>query len=69
MAPIGYLMLGGSGSYVVIGNNPNRPTTTGPSGDGFAANFGTWSIDEGAKTFSFRVVGVLNRSNEGTENS
>ena len=69
MAPIGYLMLGGSGRYVVIGNNPNRPKTTGPSGDGFAANFGTWSIDEEAKTFSLRVVGALNRSNEGTENS
>jgi hypothetical protein len=39
--PIGYLMLGGSGRYIVIGKNPNRPKSDKPSADGFVANFGT----------------------------
>jgi hypothetical protein len=65
--PIGYFMLGGSARYVMIGKNPNRPKGDKPSGDGFVANFGTWSIDEGAKTLSTRVVGALNQSIEGRE--
>jgi hypothetical protein len=65
--PTGYFMLGGSGRYVAIGKNPNRPKSDKPSGDGFVANFGTWSMDEGAKTLSTRVVGALNQSIEGNE--
>jgi hypothetical protein len=66
--PKGYLMLGGSGRYVVVGENRNRPKSDKPSGDGFVANFGTWSVDEGAKTLSMRVVGALSQSIEGNEN-
>jgi hypothetical protein len=65
--PTGYLMLGGSGRYMLVGKNPNRPKSDKPSGDGFIAQFGTWSIDEGAKTFSTRIVGALNQPIEGTE--
>jgi hypothetical protein len=65
--PKGYLMLGGSGRYVVIGKNPNRPKIDKISGDGFVANFGTWSIDEGAKALSRRVIGALSQNIEGTE--
>jgi hypothetical protein len=65
--PKGYLMLGGSGRYVVAAKNPNRPKSDRPSTDGFVANFGTWSVDEGAKTLSTRVVGALNQTIEGTE--
>jgi hypothetical protein len=63
----GYLMLGGSGRYVTVAKNPDRPKSDKPSADGFAAQFGTWSIDEGAKTLSRRVVGALNQGIEGTE--
>ena len=63
----GYLMLGGSGRYVLIAKNPNRPKSDKPSADGFVAQFGTWSVDEGAKTFSTRVAGALSQNIEGTE--
>ena len=65
--PKGYLMLGSSARYVLAGAAPNRPKSDKPSGDGFVAQFGTWSIDEGAKTFSLRRTGALNQSIEGTE--
>jgi hypothetical protein len=65
--PKGYLMLGGSGRYVLVEKNPSAPKSDKPSTDGFVANFGTWSIDEGAKTLSTRVVGALNQSIEGNE--
>jgi hypothetical protein len=65
--PKGYLMLGGSGRYVLVAKNPDRPKSDKPSGDGFAAQFGTWSIDEGTKTYSRRAIGALGQSIEGTE--
>jgi hypothetical protein len=66
--PKGYLMLGGSGRYVLAAKNPNTPKSDKPSADGFVAQFGTWSIEEGGKTFSTRVVGAMNQTIEGTEN-
>jgi hypothetical protein len=65
--PKGYLMLGGSGRYMVVGENRNRPKSDKPSADGFVANFGTWSVDEGAKTLSRRIVGALGQNIENTE--
>ena len=68
--PKGYLMLGGSGRYIAVGENRNRPKSDKPSGGaggGFVANFGTWSVDEGAKTLSRHIIGALSQGIEGTE--
>src|SRR5215831_11891815 len=55
--PKGYLILAGSGRYATASKNPNRPKAPERTADGFAANFGTWSVNEADKTLTIHVEG------------
>jgi hypothetical protein len=63
--PKGYLILAGSGKYVFMLSNPNRPKDAGTAG--MAASFGTWSVDEGTKTLTRHVEGSTVANTEGTD--
>jgi hypothetical protein len=66
------------GRYAVVlgrGDRPkfktaNQPTTeelAAATSDFFAANFGTWSVNEADKTVTLRYDGALRPNNEGTD--
>src|SRR5215471_19207109 len=55
--PKGYFFFAGSGKYSIVLENSNRPKGAGRA-DGMFADFGTWSVDEGAKTATFRSEGA-----------
>jgi len=68
--PKGYLILAGSGRYATASKNPNRPKVAGVAArtaDGFAANFGTWSVNETDKTLVIHVEGAIQSGIEGTD--
>jgi hypothetical protein len=65
--PKGQLILGGSGRYITASKNPSRPKGSERTVNGFAANFGTWSVNETDKTVTFHVEGAVNLSIEGTD--
>jgi hypothetical protein len=65
--PKGYLILAGSGRYATASKNPNRPKAPERTANGFAANFGTWSVNEADKTLTVHVEGAVNSSIEGTD--
>jgi hypothetical protein len=65
--PKGYLILNGSGRYNLAVENRNRPKTGSPTADGFAAQFGSWSVNEGDKTLTLHREGALDSRNEGTD--
>jgi hypothetical protein len=62
--PKGYMVLAGSGKYVLVLRNPNSPKRSGAMG--MAASFGTWSVDEGTKTLTRHIEGSMANS-EGTD--
>jgi hypothetical protein len=64
--PKGYLGFSGSGKFVYVLRNPNRPKDAGRA-DGIAASFGTWSLNEADKTLTLHIEGAMNSSAEGTE--
>src|SRR5215831_371675 len=66
-SPKGYLILAGSGRYTTASKNPNRPKAPERTANGFAANFGTWSVNEADKTLTVHVEGAVNSSIEGTD--
>jgi hypothetical protein len=63
--PKGYYILAGSGKYVLIFSNPNRPKDAGTAG--IAASFGTWSVDEASKTLTRHVEGSTAPNSDGTD--
>ena len=65
--PKGQLILAGSGRYTTASKNPSRPKTPERTANGFAANFGTWSVNETDKMVTFHVEGAVNSSIEGTD--
>jgi len=68
--PKGHLILAGSGRYTTASKNPNRPKIAGVAArtaDGFAANFGTWSVNETDKTLTIHVEGAIQSGIEGTD--
>jgi hypothetical protein len=75
--PKGILIFEAGGRYAtVIGRadrakfkSPSQPTTEerAAAQQGFAANFGTWSISEADKTLTRRYEGALLPNNEGTD--
>ena len=68
--PKSHLILAGSGRYTTASKNPNRPKIAGVAArtaDGFAANFGTWSVNETDKTLTIHVEGAIQSGIEGTD--
>jgi hypothetical protein len=77
--PRGILILDASGRYAVVQGRPDRPkiksasrfqyTTeeVGAAAREFAANFGTWSVNEADKTLTRRFEGALIPNNEGSD--
>lgn len=65
--PKGHLILAGSGRYTTASKNPNRPKVPERTANGFAANFGTWSVNEADKTLTIHVEGAIQSSIEGTD--
>jgi Lipocalin-like domain len=74
----GILFFDAGGRYAVVlgrGDRPkfksaNQPTTeelAAATSDFFAANFGTWSVNEADKTLTLRYDGALRPNNEGTD--
>jgi hypothetical protein len=64
--PKGIVIFDASGRYTTIVSRPDRPRT-GATTEGFAANFGTWTINEAERTVVRRVEAALDPSNEGSE--
>src|SRR5215831_13425630 len=62
--PKGYLFFAGSGKFAIVLENNDRPKGSA-RGDGMFASYGTWSVDEGAKTRTIRTEGAMNSSLEG----
>jgi hypothetical protein len=79
--PKGILILDAGGRYADIEMRPDRPkfkasgnfrvntpaAEWGEAALAFAANFGTWSVNEADKTLIRRFEGALNPNNEGAE--
>jgi hypothetical protein len=79
--PRGILILDASGRYAHMAGRPDRPKfkTSGnlrldtPAAEfaeaarAFAANFGTWSVNEADKTLTSRLEAALIPNNEGSE--
>lgn len=76
--PKGFLIFDAGGRYVMVGERGDRPKFKSPGQptteelaasvqDFFAANFGTWSINEADKTLTQRYDGALRPNNEGTD--
>src|SRR6185369_14605075 len=79
--PRGILILDAGGRYAQITERPDRPKFNasadprlvtpaaewGEAARAFAANFGTWSVNETEKTLTRRFEGALNSNAEGTE--
>jgi hypothetical protein len=76
--PYGILMMDAGGHFAFILDKSNRPklasgrTQSTPQElaaalVGFAAQFGTWSVDEASKTVTYHRDGALNPNNEGTD--
>jgi Lipocalin-like domain len=76
--PKGILIFDAAGRYATVFGKPNRPKFKSPSqpttaelaaatDDFFAANFGTWSVDEANKTLTQRYEGALRPDNEGAD--
>ena len=74
----GILILDAGGRYAQVAvrgdrpkfKSPSQPTTeelAAATQDFFAANFGTWSVDEADKTLTQRFDGALRPNNEGTD--
>jgi hypothetical protein len=64
--PKGYLFFAGSGKFAIVLENNDRPKGSA-RGDGMFASFGTWSVDEGAKTRTTHTEGAMDSSIEGTD--
>jgi hypothetical protein len=79
--PKGILILDASGRYAVVQSRPDRPkfkatdnirldtpaTEFGEAARAFAANFGTWSVNEADKTLIRQFEGALIPNAEGME--
>ena len=80
-SPKGVLILDASGRYAVVLSRPDRPkfktsdnnraetpaAELGEAAKGFAANFGTWSVNEADKTLIRKFEGALVPNAEGLE--
>jgi hypothetical protein len=78
--PNGILIVDAGGRYAAVQARPNRPkfkeggntrlevaaAELGEAARGFAANFGTWTVNEADKTFTRRYEGALFPNVEGT---
>ena len=62
--PKGYLVLAGSGRYFTIAKNADRPKTTERTGDGLAANTGSWSLN--GEEVTLHVETAMTTEIEGT---
>jgi hypothetical protein len=79
VSPNGVLMLDASGRYASMTVARGRPKFTVPlsletkaeefkaAGQGLAANFGTWSVNEANKTLTTHYDGAFAPNNEGTD--
>jgi hypothetical protein len=76
--PKGILILDAGGRYAQVAGRGDRPKFKSPSQptteelaaatqDFFAANFGTWSVNEADNTLTQRFDGALRPNNEGTD--
>lgn len=77
--PKGILILDAGGWYALVQARPDRPKFSssvrsetpaaefGEAAKAFAANFGTWSVDEAGKTLVRKYVSALIPNNEGLE--
>jgi len=77
--PKGVLILDASGRYASVQGRPDRAKAKSPSrfaitteelgtaARAFAANFGTWSVNEADKSLTRRFEGALVPNNEGSE--
>ena len=77
--PRGIMILDAGGRYAAVQGRPDRPKVGSPSrfeatteamgmaAKEFAANFGTWSVNEADKTLTRRYEGALMPHNEGAE--
>jgi hypothetical protein len=76
--PKGILILDAGGRYALVQGEPNRPKIKGNRNGAtaeelaaatrtFAANFGTWSVDEPNKSFIWRYEIALIPNNDGIE--
>jgi hypothetical protein len=77
--PKGILILDAGGRYAAVQGRPDRPkpktasrfqvsaTELGEAAKEFAANFGTWSVNEADKSITRKFEGALNPLNEGSE--
>jgi hypothetical protein len=76
--PKGFLIFDAGGHYVMVGERGDRPKFKSPgqptteelaaaTQDFFAANFGTWSVNEADKALTQRYDGALRPNNEGTD--
>jgi hypothetical protein len=76
--PTGILIFDAGGRYAMVGERGDRPKFKSPSQptteelatatrDFFAANFGTWSVNEADKVLTQRYEGALRPNNEGTD--
>jgi hypothetical protein len=74
----GILILDAGGRYALVGMRPDRPkfkasafdtsdAEYGAAARAFAANFGTWSVNEADKTLVRQFEGALVPNNEGIE--
>jgi hypothetical protein len=78
-SPIGILILDANGRYAAVQGRPDRPRLKsalrlqvtkeelGAAALDFAANFGSWSVDEADKALLRRFEGALIPNFEGTE--
>ena len=64
--PKGYLFFAGSGKFAIVLENNDRPKGSA-RGDGMFVSFGTWTVDEGAKTRTTHTEGSTDSSIEGTD--
>jgi hypothetical protein len=74
--PRGTLILDASRRYASVRARPDRPKFKSPSqptadelvaAGAFAANFGTWSVNEADKTLTMHLESALTPNNEGTD--
>jgi hypothetical protein len=75
--PKGTLVFDANGQYATVFgqsvrpkfNKPDEPTTEerAAAQASFAANYGTWSVNEADKTLTFKFEGALVPNNEGSE--
>jgi hypothetical protein len=77
--PKGILMMDAGGRYATMGGKSDRPKLKsgnrsevtaqefGTAAMDFAANYGTWTVNEADKTVTMHREGALNPNNEGTD--